>query len=110
MSTSTRDSGEIENLIQLFVFVAHLPVDAVEMLGAAFYLVVDVQCVEGFRQFLDDFIDIFLALLFSLIDLSGQFFVKIRMELLQSDVLQFEFDSEHSQTICERRVNFESFF
>ena len=104
------DRGEIENLVQLFVLVVHLTVDAVKMLRTALHLIVNVQCIQSFGQLPDDFIYILFALLFSLVDLLCQFFVKIRMKLLQSDILQFEFYGKHTQSVCEGRVNFQGFF
>ena len=95
------DLGEIDAL------AAHLPPDAVDMLGAACQLGVDAGATQFLAQFPQHFLYVALTVETLLVQLPGDLLVSGLVQVAEREVLQLPLDMPDAQAVGQRRVDVE---
>ena len=99
------DGDQIEDLLERLVLKHHLAVDAVEVLGPAVDLVVDVHLLDLVAERADDGADVRLALGALHADLDDQVLIALWIEVAQAQVLELLLDLVDAQAVCDGRVD-----
>ena len=98
---------QVVDLVERLVLGLHFFIDAVEVLGAAGDLALDVRRLERFPELLHDQVDDVLALLALGPDQLHHLVEALRVDVAQRQVLQLPFDGEDAQPVGQRRVDVE---
>ena len=91
------------------MFFLHLAPDGIHRLDTIFNLVADIQIDQGVFQRLDKLLEQFLTIGGSVFQFAGNFFVFLRMFVLETEVFQLRFDTVQAQTMRQRRVEIKRF-
>ena len=104
------EGRQIVDFVKIDALILHLFVYAVKMFGPPFHFPGNSKA-DHFP--LDDSLDllgVLRAFFLLLRDPFGQFIVRIKIEVSESQVFQLRLHPVDPQTICQRRVQFQSFF
>ena len=103
------DGDEVVDLIEVFVLVDHLAVDAVEMFWSAGDLVFEVDGVHFPAQIADDFVDVFQAFLALHGNALNEVVVDLWLEISKREVFELPFELDDTETVCQRRIDLQCF-
>ena len=103
------DRKNIIDLIQRLVLVYHLFIDAEEMFHTAVYLGFDARIVHMFLDFIHNLMDKRLPGVLTECQFFGQFFVNLRLEIFERQIIQLGLDLGNTETISNRRVDIHRF-
>ena len=96
---------KVIDLIQGFVLIDHLLVDAEDVLDSAVDLPFDAGCREMLPHFGGDLLDEVLALRLARFDLADELFVDVGLQVFQGEVVQFHLDLRNAEARGDRRID-----
>ena len=99
------DREEVVDLLDGFILVEHLAVDAEQVLDAAVHLALDAGVANMLFDLLGDLLDIALALTLALLHLFHKVIVYVRIEVFEAEVVQFDLDLGDSEPVGDGRID-----
>jgi hypothetical protein len=96
--------AHVEELLECETLLAHLPIDAVDVFGAAVDFGRDVGSAQVPPQRVAHRGDVLLALRAALLQGGGDAPVFAVLEIAECEIFEFPFDLPHPEAICERPV------
>jgi len=99
------DGKEIVDLLNAFLLFFHFLMDAVQVFRPAFDLRFNARFNGLVVHFLDDALDVFLALAPFLGDLFDQIVIGFVIQIPEAQIFQFPFDAVHAEAVRKRRVD-----
>ena len=99
------DRKEVIDLIQRLVLVDHLFVDAEKVLDSSVDICLNAGLVDMTGHLFYDRIDKLLPLLPLHADLLHQFIVRIRLQIFQRKVIEFDLDLGNTEALCDRGID-----
>ena len=99
--------GKVVDLADTLVVAFHLTIDAVKVLGASFDLRFDSGIFEFFPNLTNGVQNECLPLAALMLDLLHEGIVRVRLQVAQAEILQFDLDVRYAEPVCKRSINLE---
>ena len=99
--------GKVVDLADTLVVTFHLTIDAVKVLGAPFDLRFDSGILEFFPNLTNGVQNECLPLAALMFDLLHEGIVRVRLQVAQAEILQFDLDVRYAEPVVKRSINLE---
>ena len=103
------DSRQIIDFADILFVAQHFLVNAVKMLGTPLDFRLDARLADFLLNLLNSRINKRLPFLALLLDVLDQIIIFFRFQITQAEVFKFPLDIGNTQTIRQRRINFDGF-
>ena len=99
------DGKQIIDLVDRLVLVFHLLIDTEKVLDPAVDLRLDPRVLYMLAHLIHDRLDVFFPDALTDRDLVDQIIVRLRLQILQRQVIQLDLDLGNTKPLCDRGVN-----
>ena len=103
------DSQQIINLAQLLMVTQHFLMNAVKVFRSALNFAADTGLLDSVLQRCHSLVNHILAFTAFNFYLLNQVVINIRLHITEGQILQLPFNGIDTETMCERRINFQCF-